>query len=129
MDHSKELLLDFTQYLDFWNRCLNISLKIRKYAKEGNIENLSFESDNRQRLLNLLKFQKEKILAKLDKKDRLSDLDHFHDFFQKVQRTTTETSSLIQSIDTETLDLLSLEKIKTVKSISQISKIKSYHSA
>lgn len=128
MDDSKELLLDFTQYLDFWNRCLNISLKIRKYAKEGNLENLIFESNNRQRLLNLLKFQKEKIFAKLDQKDRLSNLEHFQDFFQKVQRTTFETTALIQSIDTETLDFLSLEKIKTSKTISKISKLKSYQS-
>ncbi len=126
LDFSKELLLDFTQYLDFWNRCLNLSVIIRKYAKDGELEKLSFETDNRQRLLNLLKFQKEKILSKLDQKDRLSDLKHFEDFFQKVQMTTSETSALIQSIDSETLDFLSLEKIKTSNTISKISKLKSY---
>lgn len=126
LDISKELLLDFTQYLDFWNRCLNLSVKIRKYAKDGELEKLSFETDNRQRLLNLLKFQKEKILSKLDQKDRLSDLKYVEDFFQKVQKTTSETSALIQSIDSETLDFLSLEKIKTSNNISKISKLKSY---
>ena len=129
MDFSRELFLDFTQYLDFWNRCLNLSVKIRKYAKDGELEKLSFETENRQRLLSLLKFQKEKILSKLDQKDRLSNLKHFEDFFQKVQRTTLETSALIQSIDAETLDLLSLEKIKTSNNISKISKLKSYLSA
>lgn len=129
MDFSRELFLDFTQYLDFWNRCLNLSVKIRKYAKDGELEKLSFETENRQRLLNLLKFQKEKILSKLDQKDRLSNLKHFEDFFQKVQRTTLETSALIQSIDAETLDLLLLEKIKTSNNISKISKLKSYLSA
>jgi len=129
LDFSRDLFLDFTQYLDFWNRCLNLSVKIRKYAKDGELEKLSFETENRQRLLNLLKFQKEKILSKLDQKDRLSNLKHFEDFFQKVQRTTFETSALIHSIDAETLDLLSLEKIKTSNNISKISKLKSYLSA
>ena len=128
MDFPKELMLDFTQYLDFWGRCLNISLKIRKSAKEGDLEHLCFETENRQRLLNLLKFYKEKILGKLDQKDRLNNPTNFQVFFQRVQRITFETSSLIQSLDAETLDFLSLEKIKTSNDISKICKIKRYQS-
>jgi hypothetical protein len=122
----KELLLDFTKYLDLWNRCLNISTKIRIYAKEGDLDRLNLESENRQRLLNILKYHKEKILTKLDQNDRLSEPEFLKDFFQKVQRAAFETSSLIQTIDSETLDFLSLEKIKTSNTISKISKLKSY---
>ena len=126
MDLIKELLLDFTKYLDLWNRCLNISVKIRIHAKEGNLDQLSLESENRQRLLNILKYHKEKILTKLDQNDRLNDPEFLKDFFQKVQRAAFETSSLIQTIDSETLDFLSLEKIKTSSTISKISKLKNY---
>jgi len=126
LDLIKELLLDFTKYLDLWNRCLNISVKIRIHAKEGNLDQLSLESENRQRLLNILKYHKEKILTKLDQNDRLNDPEFLKDFFQKVQRAAFETSSLIQTIDSETLDFLSLEKIKTSSTISKISKLKNY---
>ncbi len=126
MDLIKELLLDFTKYLDLWNRCLNISIKIRIHAKEGNLDRLNLESENRQRLLNILKYHKEKILTKLDQNDRLNEPEFLKDFFQKVQRAAFETSSLIQTIDSETLDFLSLEKIKTSSTISKISKLKTY---
>jgi hypothetical protein len=126
LDLIKELLLDFTKYLDLWNRCLNISTKIRIYAKEGDLDRLNLESENRQRLLNILKYHKEKILTKLDQNDRLNEPEFLKDFFQKVQRAAFETSSLIQTIDSETLDFLSLEKIKTSSTISKISKLKPY---
>lgn len=119
------------RHLEFLNLLCNVSFKTLQLAIDRDVDKVSLESANKDKLINILIGFHDQINQLIKSYNQAGEKDlNLESIFQSWAKESEEKIELVKKIDIKILELLNQEKIETKNEITSIctnrSKLKGY---
>ena len=118
------IMIHIQTHLSLLELALQSSIRIKAFAEKEDLDNVAIETDNRERVVNIVSQIQQKIELQID---QLTPTDLVEDSLPILKAWFQDLASIsdkMMSVDAETIEVLAIQKEETTKEIVTIFKNK-----